>query len=511
MRIFSKNFNLRQLSRLLKDSWKGSILNLWKKDLEASNKDKQNSAIKSARVTTETQDKIFSFYANLLKTDSKSIENVFIAQNGISIFFHSFEKNNQIKICLQLFELSQQDHALFLEPKVIYEMETGDEQWEFIELIKVNSDFRALWRGSKSGFKEITYPNYLISNEIELKNPLPKLARPISNPMLVPNKRNSWEAFCTFNPAAVFAADKVHLLYRAQGHDYISKIGYASSEDGMQIDYRHQKPVYVPTQTFEGATLPPGDPDNPFVSGGGCGGCEDPRATIIDDRIYMTYVAYNGWDHPRIAITSIALSDFLNDKFFWEKPVLISRPGIVDKSACLFPEKINGKYVIMHRVFPNIYIDYVDSLDFDGQIFLTETHKIRPRSREWWDSRKIGAGAPPLKTKEGWLLIYQAVDDKDASEYKVGAMLLDLEDPSKVLYRSSSPILEPRESYENNGFKSGVVYPCGAVIKDETLFVYYGAADSYVCVATANLDQFLSDLKKTSKTTLDSGLFLLSS
>ncbi len=509
MRIFSKNFNLKQFSRLLKERFKISILKLWRNDLEILNKDKQNNAVKNSKVAAATQDKVFSFYASLLKIDIKLIENVFIAQNGISVFFHKREKNNQIKIYLQLFELSQPDHALFFEPKAIYEINDVGEQWEFIELVKADSSFRALWRGAKAGFKDITYPNYLISNEIELKNPLPKLMKPISNPMLIPNNRNSWEAFCTFNPAAVFAADKVHLLYRAQGHDYISKIGYASSEDGMQIDYRHHKPVYVPTQTFEGATLPPGDPNNPFVSGGGCGGCEDPRATIIDDRIYMTYVAYNGWDHPRIAITSIALSDFLNDKFLWEKPVLISRPGIVDKSACLFPEKINGKYVIMHRVFPNIYIDYVDNLNFDGQIFLSETHKIRPRAREWWDSRKVGAGAPPLRTKDGWLLIYQAVDDKDASEYKVGAMLLDLEDPSKVLYRSSHPILEARETYENAGFKAGVVYPCGAVIKDETLFVYYGAADSYVCVATANLEQFLYDLKKTGKTTLDSSLLAL--
>jgi predicted GH43/DUF377 family glycosyl hydrolase len=87
-------------------------------------------------------------------------------------------------------------------------------------------------------------------------------------------------------------------------------------------------------------------------------------------------------------------------------------------------------------------------------------------------------------------------------------MLLDLEDPSKVLHRSNSPILEPRESYENNGFKSGVVYPCGAVIKDETLFVYYGAADSYVCVATANLEQFLYELKQTGMTDLDPSLLV---
>ena len=161
----------------------------------------------------------------------------------------------------------------------------------------------------------------------------------------------------------------------------------------------------------------------------------------------------------------------------------------------------------MHRVFPNILIDFVDSLDFDGRTYLKGEHKIAPRSNEWWDSRKIGAGAPPLKTKDGWLLIYQAVDDKDASEYKVGAMLLDLNDPTKVLYRSAQPILEPREDYENHGFKAGVVYPCGAVIKDGTLFVYYGGADSYVCVATAKLDKFLNNLKTTGITNLKPSMF----
>ncbi|MBU1885053.1 hypothetical protein KKE34_00390, partial [Patescibacteria group bacterium] len=214
------------------------------------------------------------------------------------------------------------------------------------------------------------------------------------------------------------------------------------------------------------------------------------------------YVAYDGWNPPRIALTSIALSDFLDHNFLWERPVLISKPNVVDKSAVIFPEKINNKYVIMHRVFPDILIDFVDDLNFDGYTYLRGEHKISPRSRQWWDSRKIGAGAPPLKTKDGWLLIYQAVDDKDASEYKVGAMLLDLNDPTKVLYRSAKPILEPREEYENYGFKAGVVYPCGAVIKDNTLFVYYGGADSYVCVATTPLEKFLDNLKATGITQL---------
>src|SRR5690606_21266786 len=115
-----------------------------------------------------------------------------------------------------------------------------------------------------------------------------------------------------------------------------------------------------------------------------------------------------------------------------------------------------------------------------------------------WDSRKAGAGPPPIKTKDGWLLIYHAVDDRDDRQYKIGAMLLDLEDPTKVLYRSNMPILHPTEWYENEGFKAGVAYPCGAVVVDDHLYVYYGGADSYVCVAARNLEEFLEELKVTS-------------
>ncbi len=213
----------------------------------------------------------------------------------------------------------------------------------------------------------------------------------------------------------------------------------------------------------------------------------------------MTYVYFDGFNPPRIAITSISVKNLLDKRWLWEKPVLISPPGVVDKSACILPEKINGKYVIFHRIFPNILIDFVDSLDFSDGQYLKGQHKITPRSQLWWDSRKIGAGAPPIKTKDGWLLIYQAVDDKDSGKYLVGAMLLDLEDPTKVLYRSKSPIIEPDMWYDNEGFKAGVVYPCGAVAVDNQLFVYYGGADSHVCVATTKIDKFLDQLKTTGK------------
>lgn len=429
------------------------------------------------------------------------IESYFLTQHGVLVFFH-LSINGQISVYTQLLDKTQPDHLLWKKPRFIINIGQENDGWKFDSLALVEGSYLADWFSPTLGRREITYPKYFFKNEIELKHQPMVLYKPKDNPVLKPNSTNSWEAFCTFNPAAVYAADQVHLLYRAQGHDYVSQIGYAASSDGVSLDKRLSQPVYRPTQKFEGATMPLSSVSGQYVSGGGCGGCEDPRATIIDDRLYMTYVAYDGWNPPRIALTSIALNDFLNHDFFWKKPVLISPPNVVDKSAVIFPEKINGQYVIMHRVFPNILIDYVDSLNFDGRTYLHGQHQIAPRSREWWDSRKIGAGAPPLKTKEGWLLIYQAVDDKDASQYKVGAMLLDLDDPTHVLRRSQHPILEAKETYENYGFKAGVVYPCGAVIKDQTLFVYYGGADSYVCVATAPLDQFLSNLKKTGSTQL---------
>jgi len=208
----------------------------------------------------------------------------------------------------------------------------------------------------------------------------------------------------------------------------------------------------------------------------------------------MTYVAFDGATPPRSALTSIPIEDFLNRRWDkWEKPKLISAPGMVNKSAVVFPEKINGKYVVLHRVYPNILVDVVDDLKFDNS-YLRGQYFIPPR-KKFWDSKKVGAGAPPIKTKDGWLLVYQSVGYQDPSRYKIGAMLLDKDDPTKVLYRTNNPIISPEESYENDGFKAGVVYPCGAVVKDNNLFVYYGGADTVVCAAEENLDTFLSQMK----------------
>lgn len=351
------------------------------------------------------------------------------------------------------------------------------------------------WQVQGDGLFAVVYGLYKLSDGHSSKDISLSLARAPQNPLISPNPRNSWEAFTTFNPAAVYAGGQIHLLYRAQGYDYVSVIGHAASSDGVHIDSRDSEPAFLPSGPVEYTGENKPRTFFPlYMSGGGYGGAEDPRATIIGDRLYMTYVAYDGVTPPRIALTSIALKHFLNKRWLWEKPVLISPPGVVDKSAVIFPEKIHGKYAILHRIYPNILLDYVDSLKFDGATWLKGEFKITPRPGKW-DSRKIGAGAPPIKTDFGWLLIYQSVGEQDPSKYKVGAMLLDLDDPSIVLYRSQSPILEPEASYENDGFKAGVIYPCGATVIGKTLYVYYGGADSHVCVATANLNDFLRELR----------------
>jgi predicted GH43/DUF377 family glycosyl hydrolase len=328
----------------------------------------------------------------------------------------------------------------------------------------------------------------------------PVLKRYEGNPILRPEPKHWWESKAVFNPAAIYEGGKVHILYRALGDTDTSVLGYASSSDGFHIDERLDQPVYVPREPFEGVGAvrqAEVELSDNYTSGGSfAGGCEDPRLTRIDDRVYMTYVAYDGYSSPRIALSSINIDDFLNKNWKWKKPVLISRPDIVDKNACILPEKINGKYVIFHRIFPEILIDFVDDLDFDGEGRWLEGQFKIPimESASSWDSRKVAAGPPPMRTKDGWLFIYHAIDDKDEFRYKMGAMLLDINYPPKVLARTTHPILEPVARYENEGLKTGVVYPCGAVILKDQLFVYYGGADMVVCVATAKMGEFMSQL-----------------
>lgn len=326
------------------------------------------------------------------------------------------------------------------------------------------------------------------------------------NPILRPGT-NPWTAEAVLNPAAAVLGGRTHLIYRAIGIDGVSRLGYASSPNGIVFDKRLPYPIYVAQKP---RNLPGHvGPMRPlrakqyspvlYPSGGSWGGCEDPRMVTLDGRIYVTFNMFDGWDYIRVASISIAEEDFLTEQFWkWDGPHILSKPGERHKNWVLFPEKIGGKYAILHSIAPDVSVAYRDSIEDIGTLepFIDSWAGSRadlPPREHVWDTFVRGAGAPPIRTSSGWLLFYHAIDGRDPGRYKLGAMLLDLTDPTKVLHRSSGPVLAPDEHYENHG-KPGIVYACGAVIRNGTLFVYYGGADKVVCVATTPLDQFISSL-----------------
>jgi len=132
-----------------------------------------------------------------------------------------------------------------------------------------------------------------------------------------------------------------------------------------------------------------------------------------------------------------------------------------DKDAALFPEKVNGKYIIIHRNGDDIDLSFHKTLSFDGTHWLEEYRWVMPR-KGWWDSRKVGIATPPIKTAKGWVLLYHGVSEDDGA-YRVGALLADVRDPTKVIGRTDYPILEPETVYEKEGIVPNVVFPCGAV------------------------------------------------
>ena len=306
------------------------------------------------------------------------------------------------------------------------------------------------------------------------------------NPIITPISEHAWESQATFNPAAIYEAGKVHILYRAMSGDNTSVIGYASSPDGVDIAERLSDPIYTPRADFEQKKVP-----------GGNSGCEDPRITKIGDRIYMCYTAFDGKDAPRVAFTSIAVKDFVGHQWKWDKPILISPPNMDDKDAAVFPKKINGKYVFLHRLGSEIWIDQVDDLEFKNERFLGGTVLMRPRDTAW-DSKRIGISSPPIETKYGWLLLYHGMS-KRHGHYNVRAALLEKNDPSKILYRTHDPLLEPIQIYERQGIVNNVVFPCGAVVLKHQLFVYYGGADKVVGVASIDVDFLIEGLVREAK------------
>lgn len=310
-----------------------------------------------------------------------------------------------------------------------------------------------------------------------------RLVRPVRGPILEPIEAHPWESRYVLNAAAVRIGGAIHILYRAFGDDKVSRIGLAWTRDGVYVDGRLDEPIFAPEASSEAA------------------GCEDPRITVIGDRLYMLYTAYDGM-LPQIAMASISKEDFVGRRFSRWKRHGLGFPGVPNKDAVLYPEKFGGKFAVYHRIDPAMWVSFSDSLDCPWP---RTGHKIvvGPRSGMMWDGIKIGAGAQPIRTTKGWLNIYHGVDYERV--YRLGVMLMDPEDPSKVLYQSPNPILEPEVDFEIGRSDGGdfwvprVVFTCGAVIGRETeiaemddeVYVYYGAADTAIGVAKARIGDLL--------------------
>jgi predicted GH43/DUF377 family glycosyl hydrolase len=256
--------------------------------------------------------------------------------------------------------------------------------------------------------------------------------------------------------------------------------------------------VYVPREPFEKAKI-----------SGNYSGCEDPRLTKIGKRIYMCYTAFDGVGPPRVAVSSIAEADFLHRRFLWDKPSIITPNSVDDKDTCILPDRIAGKYLIIHRVGVDICADYVPTLDFSKHT-VNKCIKILSPRRGMWDSEKVGITAPPIKTKKGWLEIYHGVKKikdsrilpffkpKSHLAYSAGAALFELKNPNKIIARSRSnnPLFYPLQPYEKKGFVNNVVFPSGAVLDEdnESLLIYSGGADTVTTVRKIRLKEIYKNL-----------------
>jgi predicted GH43/DUF377 family glycosyl hydrolase len=306
------------------------------------------------------------------------------------------------------------------------------------------------------------------------------LVRFSENPILRPVKQHEWESMYVFNPGIIRLKGKTYILYRASGADEVSRIGLAISSDGFHIDERLESPIFNPEGEWETR------------------GCEDPRLILIGQQIYMLYTAYNRIV-PQIAVATININDFLNRRWDKWKRQGLAFPGYENKDATLFPEKFDGKYYMYHRTEPSIWISSSDHLRFPWR---SKDHRILmgPTAGMGWDSYKVGGGSQPVKTKYGWLLICHGVDH--AWVYRLGVLLVSLDDPGQILYRSPNSILEPTEACEvgeDGCYVPNVVFTCGVTSMvdkevlddDDDLFVYYGASDTSISVATAKISDLI--------------------
>ncbi|MBI5833334.1 MAG: glycosidase [Armatimonadetes bacterium] len=303
-----------------------------------------------------------------------------------------------------------------------------------------------------------------------------KLQRVGSGPVLTPRAEVAWEKNAVLNTAAIEVNGVTHLFYRAVAHNpgdpNRSVIGHAWSEDGIHFD-RAAEPVLWSATCPEDAQ-----------------GVEDPRITLLDGLYYLTYTAYDG----SRTLSSLAVS---TDLVHWERrgTLLPFEPFGSNKNSALFPEKIGGRYCLLHRPMggatgtyePNqVYGCYSDDVKtFDSHRVLLPAR----RGQIDWEYTKNGIGGSPHRVDEGWLLVYHAVDAKMV--YRLGLALLDADDPFRILKQTDEPILQPEVGWEIEGDVNNVVFTCGSILRGTELSVYYGGADTVIGLARGDVSEFL--------------------
>ena len=336
-----------------------------------------------------------------------------------------------------------------------------------------------------------------------------KLSKYAGNPILSPKQENEWESLVTCNPGVFYDNETFYMLYRAAGNDkeHVIRFGLATSKDGFHFERFSDLPVFAPAA-------------DSFDSG--C--VEDARIVKFDDDYYITYAyrpyppgQYWNFKHDEVCLpesgehTPSALKNNLGnsglaitkDFVHFRRLGRLTSSVLDDRDVILFPEKIKGKYWILHRPkqyvgkeygvdYPSIWLKSSDDLlNWESQ----ESHLLMKGVPGTWEE-KIGGSTPPLRTAEGWLVLYHGVENGGLGYYRVGVVLLDIDNPLKIIAKSPGFIMEPEEDYEINGYYKGCVFPTGNVIVNDMLYVYYGGADKYVGVATCNIHQLLKSLER---------------
>ena len=337
---------------------------------------------------------------------------------------------------------------------------------------------------------------------------------PIIEPKDVKPSNPDFEVIGVFNPGVARFKDQVILLLRVaerplSTHPDIVLTGVYDtdqgkitlkgfSKDDSENDFSDPRLIIRPNETyltsishlrlarskdgtkFQIEDTPSIAPANEYEAFG----IEDARITLIDDTYYITYVAVS---HFGVTTALASTKDFKS----------YNRHGIIfcpeNKDVLLFPEKINDRFYAMHRpvspLFKKQEIWLAESTDLTS--WGNHRYLMSPRPN-LWDEAKIGASAVPFKIDVGWLKVYHGADRNN--RYCLGAVLLDADQPWKVLARSQKPILEPKTDYEVEGFFGNVVFCCGLLHEDNKLKIYYGVADTAICYAELPLQDVLDNL-----------------